>query len=564
MNMKNTYRTLGNPSGTVSIVKAFSLLAGVLLFCLPLSAQKLTVESLEYVPNDAAAASYETQMQDINGNFAGVVKVHIALDGVKFEGGGVLKQEKRGINEYWVWMAQGSNRLKVLHPNFLPLEVNFRAYEEVKIVKPKLTYKLVITVPKGEGVQKQKFTLRYTPADATVIIDDQVVEGKNGVYEDELLVGDHSYSIIKRGYAVDKGIFSLLASAPKRLSVELEKLQEAAPVAQSAPTTLSPVQTTTSPSARQEATVEDAEIAGKTPAQIRDLGEDYMYGNGDKTKDYAKALKYYRIAAERGNTDALVNLGYMYNNGIGVTQDYSEAVKWYRKAAEQGLARGQYNLGVMYERGYGVTQDKAEAVKWYRKAAEQGHADGQYNLGVMYKNGYGVTQDYSEAVKWYRKAAEQGHADGQCNLGYMYDMGYGVTQDKAEAVKWYRKAAEQGDAVGQSNLGYMYEMGYGVAKDQTEAVKWYRKAAEQGHADGQCNLGYMYEKGYGVTQDYSEAVKWYRKAAEQGDATAQYNLGQRYRYGGGVDIDLTQAKYWYEKAAAQGYEDAKKQLKELN
>ena len=55
------------------------LLLTALLCCLPLAAQELSVKSLEHVPNDAAAASYETQMQDINGNFAGVVKVYIAL-----------------------------------------------------------------------------------------------------------------------------------------------------------------------------------------------------------------------------------------------------------------------------------------------------------------------------------------------------------------------------------------------------------------------------------------------------------------------------------------------------
>ena len=33
-----------------------------------------------------------------------------------------------------------------------------------------------------------------------------------------------------------------------------------------------------------------------------------------------------------------VHLGLMYDNGRGVTQDYAKAVKWYRKAAEQGYA----------------------------------------------------------------------------------------------------------------------------------------------------------------------------------------------------------------------------------
>ena len=39
----------------------------------------------------------------------------------------------------------------------------------------------------------------------------------------------------------------------------------------------------------------------------------------------------------------------MYEEGNGVPQDYAKAVKWYRLAADQGYADAQYNLGVMYE-----------------------------------------------------------------------------------------------------------------------------------------------------------------------------------------------------------------------
>ena len=197
---------------------------------------------------------------------------------------------------------------------------------------------------------------------------------------------------------------------------------------------------------------EDAEIAGKTPAQIRSIAYDYRYGTDGKSVDYAKAMKYCRIAAERGNTDAL------------------------------------NDIGIMYERGQGVTKDDVEATKWYRKAAELGDAWGQNNLGVMYRDGLGVEKDYAEAVKWYRKAAEQGRASGQRNLGYMYEKGYGVTKDQVEAVKWYRKAAEQGDATAQYNLGICYQYGRGVAIDLTQAKYWYEKAAAQGDEDAKKKL----------------------------------------------------------------------------
>ena len=115
--------------------------------------------------------------------------------------------------------------------------------------------------------------------------------------------------------------------------------------------------------------------------------------------------------AAKGNANAQVNLGYMYDKGEGVPRDDAAAVAWYRKAAAQGNAIAQYNLGLMYANGRGVPQDYASAAFWYRKAAEQGNAIAQNNLGVMYANGRGVPQDYASAAFWYRKAAAQGTDD---------------------------------------------------------------------------------------------------------------------------------------------------------
>ena len=88
--------------------------------------------------------------------------------------------------------------------------------------------------------------------------------------------------------------------------------------------------------------------------------------------------------------------------------DEAKAVEWYRKAAEQGLAEAQYNLGVMYLNGTGVAKDEAKAVEWYRKAAEQGLAMAQYNLGVMYLNGMGVAGDPITGYAWLSIAAKAG------------------------------------------------------------------------------------------------------------------------------------------------------------
>ena len=212
--------------------------------------------------------------------------------------------------------------------------------------------------------------------------------------------------------------------------------------------------------------------------------EKFSYELG-KEPNPAEAAATYLNAAEQGSASAQYKVGYCYYNGHGVSKDYNEAVKWYRKAAEQGNADAQNSLSTCYYAGHGVSKDLNEVVKWCRKAAEQGNARAQNNLGYCYEMGYGVSKDYNEAVKWYRKAAEQGNAGAQNDLGNCYYFGYGVSKDLNEAVKWYRKSAEQGYADAQTNLGYCYENGEGVTKDLNEAVKWYRKAAEQGNATAQ-------------------------------------------------------------------------------
>ena len=73
----------------------------------------------------------------------------------------------------------------------------------------------------------------------------------------------------------------------------------------------------------------------------------------------------------------------MYKKGLGVPQDYAETLKWYRLAANQGHTNARFNLALMYDKGEGVLKDFVEAAKWYRLAADRGDAGGQFSLGGM-------------------------------------------------------------------------------------------------------------------------------------------------------------------------------------
>lgn len=66
--------------------------------------------------------------------------------------------------------------------------------------------------------------------------------------------------------------------------------------------------------------------------------------------------------------------GLMYEQGLNVPQDYAKAMSYYREAADMGHAKAQYNVGWLYETGNGLrSKDLVQAKIWYRKAAAQGH-----------------------------------------------------------------------------------------------------------------------------------------------------------------------------------------------
>lgn len=133
--------------------------------------------------------------------------------------------------------------------------------------------------------------------------------------------------------------------------------------------------------------------------------------------DYATALSEWQPLAERENTTAQYNLGWLYFKGSGVPQDYVQARQWWKKAAAHGLAEAQLAVAQMYERGEGVKQDYTKAASWYRWAAEQEVAEAQFRLGQYYASGLGVEKDEEISKLWYWLAVKQGHEEAMQAVG---------------------------------------------------------------------------------------------------------------------------------------------------
>ena len=125
--------------------------------------------------------------------------------------------------------------------------------------------------------------------------------------------------------------------------------------------------------------------------------------------------------------------------------DPKKAMFFLDKAAKKGAGRAMFLLGYMYENGEGVTADSGKAAYYYKSAADNGNRSAQHNLGCFYYFGNGVKKDYQFAFEYFSKAAQQGKADSMKNIGVMYELGQYVDQDYNKAMEWYKKAGEYGD-----------------------------------------------------------------------------------------------------------------------
>jgi TPR repeat protein len=183
----------------------------------------------------------------------------------------------------------------------------------------------------------------------------------------------------------------------------------------------------------------------KTPREITIEGIE-SYNNGI----FNLAFRLLKTAADLGDSDAQVNLGYMYARGQGTKADQAEAMRLYRLSADSGNGEGMNAIAYKYTYGTGVPIDMKMAVRWYCRAIAQGNPRALNNLGLLHAQGVGIAFDMDEALDLWRQSAELGHANAMLNLGLALLQMPGAPQKQAEGKAWVVRAAQLGqpDAIG--------------------------------------------------------------------------------------------------------------------
>jgi len=311
-------------------------------------------------------------------------------------------------------------------------------------------------------------------------------------------------------------------------------------------------------------------------------------------QEYSDAMRYLSLAAEKGNSNAMVGIGLLHYKGHGVPENEAEATRWFRIGAFKGNVTAMLYLGFQLARKH-----HAEAMRWFRIAAPKGNADAMLMIGYSYIGMDDRTyesahmRDDIEGLRWFRMAAENGSADGMSELALSYELGRVVEPDNAEALRWYTMAAGAGHVRSMLLLGLLYDIGFHDEGFHSEeetikgypemvrlfwrrlkvaywelagpeydfnraaydpdsddyashwALTWFRRAFEQQSRGSEAIflIGNCFHR----NQNYDAALEWYRKAPVW-DGFSMIGLGFMYQEGQGVAQDYAEALQWYSKA----------------
>jgi TonB family protein len=168
--------------------------------------------------------------------------------------------------------------------------------------------------------------------------------------------------------------------------------------------------------------------------------------------------------ADKGDPVAELDLGYLYEHGLGVPQDLAKAQEYYQKASAQGVIRADTCLALLWSKQN--PHDVSRSIELLKRADAAGDQYASYYLSHIYEDGVGVPKDAAEAARYKERA---GTAMQDAYVSYMKEMKEHITANQRFPV-----TAVAGHYGGNVKVEFSIEAPY--AKDA-------KIAASSGHAD---------------------------------------------------------------------------------
>lgn len=256
----------------------------------------------------------------------------------------------------------------------------------------------------------------------------------------------------------------------------------------------------------------------------------YYYRN----KDYVQMMKFWQMAIEKKNIDAIFNLSKFFEdekqydnmiNALKIAIDlgsekailslasYYQKNKEFEKMIEtyrQGIHNGYTNCMSELGNYYMSLGDKENTIKYYTAAAKT-NPDAMYKLGKFYER----NKDYPKMMYYYNKAIQYNHTESMIRLGDYYKK----IKNYELMLHTYKMAASTNpDAM--NRLGIYFQK----KKQYPEMMNYYESAIKLGCVNSMNNLAIYYES----VGEYGKMKMLLEKAIEKKSCVAMYNMGLYY------------------------------------
>lgn len=164
--------------------------------------QKVTVARCDPMLSDISARTLSGKRQDPDdpSKYCALVKVQLVADNATFLGDVVGPVEYEN-SEYHVYMKEGSTKLSIHVPGYLPCEIDFQRYLESENLEGQKVYKIVLEAqPLVKPKKYQELIVAVSPKNAKLVIDSDSISLVSGIATRTLEEGRHTYNASAPGY----------------------------------------------------------------------------------------------------------------------------------------------------------------------------------------------------------------------------------------------------------------------------------------------------------------------------------------------------------------------------
>lgn len=317
-----------------------------------------------------------------------------------------------------------------------------------------------------------------------------------------------------------------------------------------------------------------------------------------------KALYWLNLAAENGDTYAMLTLSDIYKEGrCGLEPDSIRWMGMLRSSAESGNALAQMRMAFCYQEGTGVDPDHDKYMEWLIKSArgcnlfasakcgdeflaKEQYDDAVYNymrivsypshpeyeleqrasykVSDILQNGLCSDRMIDYALGCFEEDLNMGNIHVCGILANLYMFEGSSLYDPVKGVEYLKIYADAGNADAQYHLGYAYYLGRGgLAVDKDKTAELFSASALQGNIKAMQG-GFIICDYAGKCTDKNKkkqlaavGVKLLEMGIEHGDSECAWKLGLVYSQGAGVARSSKMSHHYIELAAKMGNPKAK-------